>query len=716
MFQKRCPALHLTKKTTASRSVKQSLVGTAITLALLSPFELSAPRHDIGFSPATAQAQTQDWQLSESEQKQFNAIEKKLAARQFEEALSLQKKIRNDNLKRIALWAVLSRSPEPVADFETYDSFIASPQTWPRLSHFRRLAEPLLPENWSADRIVAWFDGQAPETLVGASRLHAALNTRGENSKAAEVLHSSWRKGDGAGADDEIEFLRKHSNTLTPEDHIARLDSSIWRQRYRGAERLYDKVPAQYVKLAKARLALIRKSNGVDRLINAVPKELKNDPGLVYDRARWRFDKNRPEAAIELLISLPGSGNYDYTIGDPVWRLRHWAARNQLAQGKTTAAYKLASSHGLESGIGFAEGEFLAGWIALRKLSQPKRAYQHFFALHEGVSSNISKARAAYWAARAALELNNTEWAIRWLELASQYPTTFYGQKAAFLLGSKQPSLTFDKPELSAENKAELNAREITSIIMLLNWDKVRNLQSLFLTRLRLDASSRDELVFATELAHRAGHPNLALRTAKAARHKGQLLPYYLYPDPGLNFEPDNKALVYALIRQESEMNPEAVSHAGARGLMQLIPTTARNVARNENLPYSKNRLTEDPDYNVRLGSAYLKTLINRFDGTQALALAGYNAGPHRVNRWTQSIGSPYSNRENVSTIHSQLTKSARFEASQKELAEQFHLLDWIEQIPFSETRNYVQRVLEGQTIYALANQPTKVASRSPLK
>ena len=643
--------------------------------------------------------------ITTQDQKHFETVQTKIKAGHHKQALTQSEKIKNKLLKRIAHWFILSHAPKSLSTFAHYDRFLNAPQTWPRRVALQKQAELLIPKQWTASKVIAWFDEKRPQTLQGTDRLARALRERGQPQKAIKLIQSSWRRGLGGT---EKKFFKSYGALLTEDDHIARLNRSLRLHRYSAAQRLLTKIPPDLRALAKARLALIRKKKGVDSLIAAVPDSLKDDPRLVHDRAKWRLDKGRPDSAASLLVTLAPPQNQDNRFG---WQLKRQAARDQLSKGEIETAYKLAAGHGLKRGTGFAEGEFLAGWIALRRLRQPARAYQHFFTLYKGVTSGISKARAAYWAARAALALDKSDWAIRWFTLAAHHPTTFYGQKAAFLLGSKPPVLDFSKPELTAEARTTFATREITQIIEILNWANVEALQNRFLAHLRRTARTRDDFIFAADLAQQNKQTHLVIRAAKAARKAGYLLPAYLYPTPALRHKP--QALIQATMRQESEMNAKAKSPMGARGLMQIRPQTARQIAKSEKLPYSQAKLTTDPAYNVQLGQAYLKKLIVRFDGVHALALAGYNAGPGRVKQWIKSIGSPSHSTEDVSQAYRQLPPTTQQELSPDELARQFQLLDWIEQIPFAETRNYIQRVLEARTVYAAPR--TKIAPRSPL-
>ncbi|WP_419904117.1 lytic transglycosylase domain-containing protein [Kiloniella sp.] len=601
----------------------------------------------------------------------FKSVRQHVIQKQYSRALSQAKKINDSLLKEIGLWVVLS-SNVGVGDYDQLGRFIADPTNWPRQSVLRRSAEKKLPANMSASETFEWFEEQKPTSLEGLIRYVFALEQSGRSNHAEESIREFWRFN-YLGKTDEKKFLKKYSKIVQNDDHIKRLDILIWNKHFVAANRQLPRVSKEYQALGNARIALLKRKGNVDGLLRKVPANLQKDPGLIFARAKWRLKANRNQDAIDLL---------DPPLKDPVepdkwWSLKHWAARKLLVNNEFEKAYRISSSHGLTQGVGFAEGEWLTGWIALRKLGMPRRAYTHFHQLYNGVKSPISKARAAYWSGRAAKEIGHDDWAKRWFTIAAAHKTTFYGQQAGYELGDRPAINNSDALNVTNEQKLSFNDKKIVRSILLLNKLGEDKLVTIYLTRLRLDSKTKEDHILAANLALEIGQPNIALRTAKSARQKGILLPDLLYPD--LSFSPPNgantePALILALIRQESEFNHKAISHAGARGLMQLMPATAKSVAKKEKVKYKKQNLTNDPSYNVRLGTAYLSELIRSFKGSYVMALAGYNAGPHRVKKWIKDYGDPRDPSVDV--------------------------IDWIEQIPFNETRNYVQRILESHLIY----------------
>ncbi|MEE8247968.1 MAG: lytic transglycosylase domain-containing protein, partial [Alphaproteobacteria bacterium] len=357
------------------------------------------------------------------------------------------------------------------------------------------------------------------------------------------------------------------------------------------------------------------------------------------------------------------------------WVERAIQVRRALDEGAVTEAYRLAQEHKQSEGADFAEAEWLAGWIALRFLDEDRVAYGHFARLYDAVRFPISRARGAYWAGRSAESMGESKLARQWYALGAAHPTAFYGQLAALKLGDG-PALALDPdPSPGPEAVEAFNARELVRAVRLLAELGEKERLRPFIMRLNELAETPAEHALVALLAKSAGRADLAVASTKRSVRAGVVLAGAGYPVIGLPAggapEP---ALLLAVARQESEFNPKAVSNRDARGLMQLLPATAKVVSRQLKLRYDKKKLTEDPWYNARLGSAFLAELIERHDGSYVLALAAYNAGPSRVKRWLKAYGDP---------------RTGEVDA-----------LDWIELVPFAETRNYLHRVLEGLQVY----------------
>ena len=358
-----------------------------------------------------------------------------------------------------------------------------------------------------------------------------------------------------------------------------------------------------------------------------------------------------------------------------------------LEKGDYQTAYALAAPHGLTEGSEFAEAEWLSGWIALRHTNAPERALRHFESLSRGVSTPISLARAYYWKGRALSELGEIENANAAFREAAQYNFTYYGQLAADRIGGADISFQ-ETPFPSQIERDAFRARPEIRSLMLLGEIGEDSLFRRLSYHLDDQLNSAGEFLLLSEIAEDFQQPHVGVRGAKAGMAKGIIAADAAYPlvDYSLRRQPNvERSYMLALSRQESEMNPRAISHAGARGLMQFMPATARLEARRTGLPYRQSWLTDDPGYNMTLGGAHLDHLLGRFNGSYIMTAAAYNAGASRPLRWVKEYGDPR--------------------------AGEIDPVDWVEFIPFSETRNSVQRVLENVQVYRhrLSGQPAQV-------
>jgi soluble lytic murein transglycosylase len=626
--------------------------------------------------------------LSAADRKAYGAAFHELDRKHYKRARQHARKARNTLPAKVIRWHEMT-SDRPRARFDELARFLDQNPDWPGRGALLRNAERAMPADLPDAAVLAWFEAR-PAVSPGGARRHAeALQRAGETGRATALVRNTWIEGDFASRDERA-FRKRFAKLLRRADDLARLDRLLWERNYRPAKRQARRLGKGHAALAEARIALARRGPGVDYAIRQVPKELARDPGLVYERARWRQRKNRYDGVIELLDPpMP-----DAPHAKRWWPLRRWAARQAYMNGDLSVAYRIAAGHGLERGLGFAEGEWLAGWLALRSLDQPEVAYRHFEHLYRHVGSPISLARGAYWAGEAARALEargavdakggakGNSWrakAADWYLKAARHGTTFYGQLAGRHLGRtvaiETAIETAAGPAPDAAARAAFEGREIVRVVRLLGELGETKLQKRFLLRLKALAGTAEDFVLVAGLARRQGRPDIAVRTAKEARKAGVILFDDLFPSRRLpQTKSPEPALVLAVIRQESAFYTGAVSGAGARGLMQIMPATARRVARQIKVRYSRKKLLSDPEYNLRLGRAYLADLTERYGGSYILALAAYNAGPARANRWMKTFGDPRTPEVDP--------------------------VDWIESIPFDETRNYVQRILEGLVVY----------------
>ncbi len=585
-------------------------------------------------------------------------------------------RVKDPLARKILKWFRYTRA-EPKATFEDVAAFIDANPDWPKQDLLKRRAEESMTLDTDPAVVFDWFAHHEPVSLDGKVRLGEALAKADERAHARTVLRDSWVSGN-FGKRQEKNFYRRHWKKLTKGDNSRRLDRLLWEGRYGPSRRMLWKVKGTERLLAEARWMLRHRRGNVDAAIARVPKEARNDPGLVYERIRWRRRKGKTESATELLLSWKG-----LVVKPRIWwKERSILARRALSNGLVSESYRMVAAHGLEpGGADYAEAEWLSGWIKLRFLNEPTEALQHFQKMFQAVRFPISRARGAYWAGRAAETMGDNDWASLWYRTAAHHPTTYYGQLAIRSLEpARRPELPPEPTPSEAEARRFVKDELVRAVRMLAELGQGKRLKP-FIRELAAHGEGSGWKVLTAKLARRLSRVDFAIDTAKRAGLDGRIYAEAGYPIPALPRLNTRKVpgrveepLVLSVIRQESLFDPKAKSRAGARGLMQLMPRTAYKVSKKLGLRYSKKRLTENPAYNLTLGQAYLAEMLEEFGGSYVLAVAAYNAGPSRARAWVRANGDPRD--------------------------DDIEIVDWVEMIPFSETRDYVQRVLGNLTVY----------------
>ena len=580
--------------------------------------------------------------------------------------------------RKLVTWRFLTRE-DAEGPFVLADRFLKDNPGWPSRGSVQAAAERSLPSAWSEAQVLAWLERHPPVTHEGKLRRVRTLYTQGREEELAAAVRRLW-------IDDDLPyvqqgpFLQRFGHYLRPVDETARFERLVQARRWSDATRQANRLGGGYPAFVLALNRLAAGQIDLERAVAQVPSAFKNAPALRYEAARYLRRERRPWAVFALLdhsaAAIPLSKRW--------WRLRHWTARRLFEEDAPDKAYRLLLAHGQEDGRGFAEAEWLAGWIALRSLGKPQVALEHFRRMSAKVSTPVSAARGAYWSARAAASAGRAPEAEVFYRAAARHGTTFYGQLAARQLG-RVPELGRAATRPSPVRTAAFERRELVRAARLLAGAGRLGLARAFVAALERQAETVEDKLLVADLARSIGRPDLALQIARRLRNKGVVLTDRLFPRGGglpkirHRLDPD---LVHAVIRQESGFYTKAVSHAGARGLMQLMPATARQTARREGLSFARSKLTSQPGYNMRLGTAYLTQMLERFDGSLPLALAAYNGGPRNVSRWIERFGAPGPSEAET--------------------------IDWIESIPFAETRNYVHRIIETIEVYRLLDGSTR--------
>lgn len=588
---------------------------------------------------------------------------------EWQQAARLAKKTADAKVVKLVEWLRLTRGKDDIA-FADMERFMKNNADFPRIYVIRRNAETALLKQGDNAALEKWFKKHPPVSPAAVMKQAELLLAKKEWERALPMLYNLWAKGE-LSDDETTEAAEKLSLLLDTHDYAARVETLLNERKPKQAKKLLPSVDDEERKLANVRIGLMTNADHASRKIKDLPTEQRQNAGLLFDELRWLRIRGKYADAAKMLEKVP----FSKQTGARWWNERVTVARQLLNEGHAHQAYDLVKHHSLEQGGDFADAEWLAGWIALRNLKQNKRAREHFSKMLSSVKSPVSLARGEYWMGRAFEDAKNKSEAVKWYRKAANRITTIYGQLAALRLPKDVlPSLPAENaPTLS--DMEEIRKSELFQIAKLLQQAGQSELADVFAARLIANASTPEKTTaLAYALAEDLQRPDLAVNIARRARSNGTYILSLGYPVWDLKHdERAEQAIVLSIIRQESNFSTEAVSPAGARGLMQILPSTAKQIARRKKKSFSPQKLNSNPDFNVEMGSTYFADMLKRFDGSYILAVAAYNAGPTNVRKWMKTLGKP---------------------------DEQIDAVDWIERIPFNETRNYVQRVLENLHIY----------------
>jgi len=589
------------------------------------------------------------------------------------DATQLQAAISDPVAKKLAEWIIL-RSDDNGASAERYRAFISSNPSWPSQTFLRRRLEAALWDDHREDAAVwAWFENESPLSAKGKLSLARVMIARGDRANAERLVRDAWRN-DSMSEETEDNALDLFGALLTPGDHKARMDLLLYGSEHEAALRAARRLGSAEVALAKARIAAYRKASNTRALLESVPHELHGDTGYIFSKIQLLRREEKFAEAAHLMMSAPKDPGRLYNL-DEWWIERRLMSRKMIDDGEYRTAYLIARDAALPTrDIYKTEQEFTAGWIALRFLNDPSTAAQHFSRIGVGSVNPTTLARAGYWQGRAAEAAGRSQEARSAYTAAAEHSTSYYGQLARAKLGLPQIELN-GAP--TARGRAVERLEIVRAVQLLYELDEGEIAIPIFADM--GENGDPDALVGLGELASRYGDARSMLLLGKAALNRGLPFDFYAYPVNGIppfkSIGPNvEQSIIYAIARQESAFNPSVVSPAQAYGLMQVTPDAGKYVCKKYGANFDLGRLKNDPVYNAALGAAELGGLIEDYRGSYVMTFAAYNAGRGSVKKWIDRYGDP---------------RDPKVDA-----------VDWVELIPFSETRNYVQRIMENLQVY----------------
>jgi soluble lytic murein transglycosylase len=570
--------------------------------------------------------------------------------------------------RKLVLWELLDAYPEALS-FTEADGALRDLDGWPHPARRTAAAEKQLAgAGLAPSAVVAWFGGKAPSTAQGAMALASALNATGQIGPAADLIRQMWRTLP-CDQDTQNAILARFGAVLTGADHLARADRLLYGPHGPATQDMVRLLPPEQQALALARIAVRAGDPNAAALIGALPAPMQTSPGLAYERALSLRDHGQPDAALALVGYLPDT--LPDEAAERLWRHGN-LAEAALRTGDYQRAYLAAAHSGLTSGADAAEAEFEAGWLALTRLKDAKLADDHFARLQAVGPTTLTQSRAFYWRGRAAEAMGDPVAAQLFYIQAAHFQTAFYGQLAGAKVGMATLNLGHD-PTVTAADLAQFEGRDVIRAARMLFQTGSKDLYYAFVVGLSETLLSAAEEAMLVDFTRGLGDQSLSMRVVRNAAKRGFILPERGYPihAPPASYDGAEAAFVLGVTRQESSFDPRARSGSGARGMMQLMPATAQLIARRIGAAGGD---LDDPDYNMRIGSAYLAQLVDQFGGSYVMATAAYNAGPGRPPQWAAECGDPRSSSADP--------------------------LAFIECIPFSETRDYVMRVMEATQVY----------------
>tara|TARA_Y100001970_G_scaffold35291_1_gene43587 strand:- start:4284 stop:6608 length:2325 start_codon:yes stop_codon:yes gene_type:complete len=681
--QKNIDILPSTKPSEENKPIEEKLVKNIIDSNIILPL-----KKPITYKKILNKQEPESKILSKKDYEYAKEVFLYIKEKKWNSAFRQAKRVKDRDFIELVWWIYLKERSNK-ATFTDYMRFIDKNSDYPRINRIRYLAEHKINLNsTNPNTIIGWFDSNPPLSGFGKIKLAESYLAKGNIEKGERLLKDGWV--DASLSSKDIRYLnKKYNKILNSSDHIKRAEYMAWEYKYWDLKRILRYLPKDYRALYNARQILMSNSYGVDKAISDVPARLKADIGLKYDRLKWRRRRGRVDSSLEIINQAP-KNEKELIRADLWWKEKEIITRSLIYKKKYDTAYEVAKNHSLNEGPELAEAEWLSGWISLRFLNKPNDALNHFKNFIENVGYPISLARGHYWLGVTYEKLGNSNLANNSFKDGSKYLTTFYGQMSFQKLNPNAEFELKDDTKFSKDYEKKFNNNPLVNhVILLKELNNTKYSKDILKHLAELDIDKGSE-VLAAKLSTEIGRYDYAIQISKKASYSKRFYNKFNYPIINTPTMINGKSMpsrevILAITRQESEFDPKANSYAGAKGMMQLMTYTAKLVAKQMNVRYSKSKLTSDPEYNIQLGTYYFNSLLNNYSEVYPFAIAAYNAGPNRVKTWKKVNGDPSKNK--------------------------ISYIDWIELIRFKETRNYVQRVLENANVYKylLSNKPTKI-------
>ena len=615
--------------------------------------------------------------FSKNRVEQTRSIFKHIEKGNWNLALRKTKKINNKILSDLIYWLYLNKKKNN-ADFYDYQNFITQNTNFPNKPYLQYLLEHKInTELISSKKIINHFEKNKPVSSFGKLRLGEALIISGEIERGKKLIKENFIIANLTNSELSY-FIKNYSEIIKLRDLVSRAEWLAWENKFGQLKSLMSYLPEEYKALYKARYLLAIRLHGVEYAIKNVPNKYKNNQGLLHQRLQLKIKKGKIDSAFNLLLKAK-SDKKNFNRPDKFWKPTSIIIRRLVYKKKYLAAYKIASKHHLNKGSNYSDAEWLSGWIALSFLNNPELAIKHFLNMAENAYNPENRSRAAYWCAKTYETLGQQSLAESWYIKGSAYPTAYYGQ-LSFEKIFPNKKISFPKlPIISNKTKNDFdNNQWVKAVKILKAINRTKYSKDILIYLSKMNNKPENEFL-STKLAIDIGQKSYAIKISKRASKQKRYYLNFNYPIIDVPKIVANKKmppaeLILAVIRQESEFNVTAKSHKGALGIMQIMPDTARDVSRKTKISYNLGKISRNQQYNIRLGSYYLAMMLERYKKSFHLALAAYNAGHKRVDRWLDINGDPRKNKIDFEEL--------------------------IELIPYKETRDYVQKVLENLIVY----------------